>query len=454
MHLFLVVIQFTVCFLTLKSYNIGINHMKILVVGSGGREHAFTWKLRQELYSNNELFVANGNAGTGQIAQNVPIQPDNILGLTDFARRKKIDLTFVGPERPLVLGIVDSFQTYGLPIVGPNQNAARLEGSKIFANEFMERYDIPHPKSFAVDNIEQALSVGDYMLRTHGVGVAKADGLAAGKGVIIYRSREGLENAVDEIMVKNRWGNRILMQEFIEGEEASFIGFTDDKTFLPLPYTQDHKKIFDGDIGPNTGGMGAYARAPIITDEMEDKIIRDIVMPTLHGLEQDGVQYKGILYFGIIIKNGRPYLLEYNCRGGDPETQPAMALLQSSLLNIGYAVTEGNLNRIKLKWSPQSAVTVVLASQGYPSDEYKNHLGMEISGLERNDMIAFHAGTVKLPDGRIVTSGGRVVGVTAMGNTIQEARNKTYAAIGKENDGIYFDGMLYRTDIAVKAIPA
>ncbi|MBI2085279.1 MAG: phosphoribosylamine--glycine ligase [Candidatus Aenigmarchaeota archaeon] len=428
--------------------------MKVLVVGSGGREHAFAWKLKKELYGDDELFVANGNAGTAQIAQNVPIQPDNILGLTEFARRNKIDLTFVGPEKPLVLGIVDSFQEYGLPIVGPNQTAAQLEGSKVFSNEFMERYDIPHPRSIATDTVKQALSVGDQMLRTYGVGVAKADGLAAGKGVIIYRNRKELENAVDEIMVKNRWGNRVVMQEFIEGEEASFIGFTDGKTFLPLPYTQDHKQIFDNDTGPNTGGMGAYARAPIITDEIENKIMSGIVMPTLRGLQQDGIQYKGILYFGIMIRKGEPYLLEYNCRGGDPETQPAMALLQSSLLDIGYAINEGKLNRIKPKWSPQSAVTVVLASQGYPSDEYKKHLNREILGLDRNGVIISHAGTMKLPDGRIVTSGGRVVSITALGNTIKEARTAAYSAIGKENNGIYFDGMLYRTDIAAKALRA
>ncbi len=426
--------------------------MKVLVVSSGGRGHAIAWKLKQELYGGDELFVANGNAGTGQIAQNVAIQPDDILGLTEFARLNKIDLTFVGPERPLVLGIVDSFQRCGLPIVGPSQAASQLEGSKVFSNEFMERHDIPHPKAIAADATEQALNAGDYMLRTYGVGVAKADGLAAGKGVIVYRNRKELENAVDEIMIKNRWGNRMLMQEFIEGEEASFIGFTDGKTFLPLPYTQDHKQIFDGDKGPNTGGMGAYARAPIITDEMEDKIMREIVMPTLRGLEQDSIQYKGILYFGIMIKNEKPYLLEYNCRGGDPETQPAMALLRSSLLDIGYAVNEGKLNGIRPKWSPQSAVTVVLASQGYPSDEYKKYLGREIHGLERNNVIVSHAGTLKLPDGRTVTASGRVIGVTALGNGIREARNKAYAAIERENNGIYFDGMLYRTDVAAKAI--
>ncbi|MBI4177248.1 MAG: phosphoribosylamine--glycine ligase [Candidatus Aenigmarchaeota archaeon] len=426
--------------------------MKVLVVGSGGREHAIAWKLRRELYGNDQLFVASGNAGTAEIAQNIAIQPDDILGLTEFARSNKIGMTFVGPDLPVVLGIADSFQEYGLPIVGPNQTAAQLEGSKIFANEFAERQGIPHPRSVAAYTIGQALSVGDYMLHTYGVGVAKADGLAAGKGVIVYRNRKELENAVDEIVVKNRWGGRLLMQEFMEGQEASFIGFTDGTAFLPLPYTQDHKQIFDNDLGPNTGGMGAYARAPIITDEMEDKIMRDIVMPTLNGLEQDGIQYKGILYFGIMIKNGQPYLLEYNCRGGDPETQPAMALLQSSLLDIGYAVNEGNLNRIKPKWSPQSAVTVVLASQGYPSDDYKNHLGREIFNLQRDDVIPFHAGTSRRPDGKIITSGGRVVGVTALGNSLQEAISRAYAAIGKENKGVYFDGMLYRTDVGKKGL--
>ncbi|MBI4167515.1 MAG: phosphoribosylamine--glycine ligase [Candidatus Aenigmarchaeota archaeon] len=425
--------------------------MKVLVVGGGGREHAIAWKLKQELYGGDELYVAPGNAGTEMIAQNVPIQANNVNALAEFAKEKNIDMTFVGPEEPLVLGIVDSFQEHGLSIVGPTKAAAKLEGSKIFSEEFMIRHGIRHPYSMVAKNPREAMDHGRYMLLYYGGGVIKADGLAAGKGVAIYHNERELRTAIKTVMGK-RPKEPVLVQQFVKGQEASFIFFTDGENVQLWPHTQDHKQIFDNDQGPNTGGMGAYARAPVITPEIEQKIMKTIVKPTLSGMADAGKRYRGIMYIGLIISNNVPYVIEYNCRGGDPETQPAMALLQSSLLDMGYAINEDNLNRIKPDWSPRSAVTVVLASQGYPSDEYKKHLGKEIFGLDRDDVIVFHAGTSRLPDGKIVNSGGRVIGVTTLGNNIQEAINRAYAAIGKDNDGIYFDGMLYRTDIGAKAL--
>ncbi len=424
--------------------------MKVLVVGSGGREHAMAWKLRQELYGNDELFVAPGNAGTAAIARNVDIQPNDILGLTRFAKEKSMDITFVGPEETIALGFVDSLEKEGLRAVGPSRAAAELEWRKTFAYEFMERHDIPRPESYIVDTPEWAVAIGDYFLRNDGVGVIKADGLAAGKGVTIYRSKTELKNAIGRLAMKR--GEKALMQKFLKGQEASFIGFTDGENFIPMPHTQDHKQIFNDNEGPNTGGMGAYARTPIITPEIEHDVMRRIIAPTLDGMANEGRKYKGILYVGLMISDGKPYVLEYNCRGGDPETQPAMALMRSNLLEIGYGTAEGGINRIKPLWSPEYAVTVVLASKGYPSDEYKKHLNREISGLGRNDVIEFHAGTIKLPDGRIVTSGGRVLGVTALDKTLSGAIVRAYSAIGKGNNGIYFDGMHYRTDIAAKGL--
>ncbi len=294
------------------------------------------------------------------------------------------------------------------------------------------------------------MAIGGYFLRNDGVGVVKADGLAAGKGVMIYRSETELKDAVKQLVVKRE--GKTLMQKFLKGQEASFIGFTDGENFIPMPHTQDHKQVFNNDKGPNTGGMGAYARAPIITPEIERSVMRRIIAPTLNGITNEGRKYKGLLYVGLMIVDGKPYVLEYNCRGGDPETQPAMALMRSSLLEIGYGIAEGDVSRIKPLWSPEYAVTVVLAVKGYPSDEYKNHLNKEILGLDRNDVIEFHAGTMKLPDNRIVTSGGRVIGVTALDKTLLGAIGKAYLAIGKENDEIYFDGMHYRTDIAAKGL--
>lgn len=425
--------------------------MKVLVVGSGGREHALAWKLRQELYGTDELFIAPGNAGTETIAQNIPIQANDVNALAEFAKEKRIDLTFVGPEEPLVLGIADEFNRNGLKIVGPAKAAAELEGSKIFSHEFMSRHGILYPFSMVAKNPREAMDHGRYVLLYYGGGVIKADGLTGGKGVAAYHNERELRRAVKTVMGK-RPKEPVLVQQFMKGQEASFIVFTDGEHAIPLPHTQDYKTAFDNNEGPNTGGMGSYARAPIITPEMERTVMKNIVTPTLSGITREKGRYRGILYVGLMIVGDRPYVLEYNCRGGDPETQSSIPLLKSGLLEIGYGITEDNLKNVHPVWSPQSAVTVVLASEGYPGDEYKKHLGKEICGLDRNDIIVFHAGTSRLPDDRIVNSSGRVAGVTAIGKDVDEARNKAYATIGKENDGIYFDGMIYRTDIGANAI--
>ncbi|MBI3413016.1 MAG: phosphoribosylamine--glycine ligase [Candidatus Aenigmarchaeota archaeon] len=427
--------------------------MKVLVVGGGGREDAIARKFREELRgAMDELYVAPGNAGTGIIAQNVPIEADNINALAEFAEEKRIDLTFVGPEKPLVLGIVDEFNRNGLPIVGPTKAAAELEGSKIFSYQFMENYGIPCPESYVADTARQAFELGKRFLKSDDIGVIKLDGLALGKGVAVYHNEKELEQSIDELMVKSPYRGRALMQKFLPGQEASFIIFTDGENTVPTPHTKDYKPVYNNDKGPNTGGMGAYARAPVITPEIEKKVMREIIMPTLNGINREGARYRGILYAGLMIVDGEPYVLEYNCRGGDPETQSSIPLLKSSLLEIGYGITENNLKGVNPVWSPQSAVTVVLASQGYPSDEYRKHLDKEIYGLGRNDVMISHAGTKRLPDGRIVTSGGRVLAVTALGNDTTEARNTGYSAIGQKNNGIYFEGMLYRTDIAAKPL--
>ncbi|MFH0890348.1 MAG: phosphoribosylamine--glycine ligase [Candidatus Aenigmatarchaeota archaeon] len=424
--------------------------MKVLVVGEGGREHAIAWKLKQELYGKDELFVAPGNAGTAQIAHNVNIQPRDIHELTSFAKENSIDITFVGPDEPVALGLVDSLEREGLHTVGPSRAAAELEWSKIFSDDFMKKYNIPHPESLVADTTVQAIDIGNYLLKTDGAGVIKADGLAAGKGVAIYRSKTELKDAINQLVAKK--GGKALMQRFLRGQEASFIVFTDGEYIIPLPHTQDHKQVFDNDQGPNTGGMGTCARTPVITTEMEQTVIRNIVTPTLSGMAQEGRLYKGILYVGLMIVDGKPYVLEYNCRGGDPETQTQMVLMRSSLLDVGYGIVEKRLNNIKPKWLPESAVTVVLATKGYPSDEYKNYLNKEILGLDRSDVIVHHAGTMHLSDGRIVNTRGRVLNITAKADNIRDARSIVYTSIGKENDGIYFEDMIYRTDIGAKAL--
>ncbi len=424
--------------------------MRVLVVGDGGREHAIAWKLKQELYGNDELFVAPGNAGTCGIAKNIGIQSDDIKTLTSFAKEKKIDITFIGPDMPIALGLADSLQNHGLCVVGPNRSAAELEWSKTFSTEFVERYGIPHPESFIACNAEDALAAGGYFLKNDGVGVIKADGLAAGKGVIIYHDKPQLENAINSLITGRK--RRVVLQKFLSGQEASFIVFTDGECAIPLPYAQDHKQVFDNDKGPNTGGMGVCARTPIITPAMERAVMRDIIDPTLRGMIKEKGGYNGILYVGLMIMDGKPYVLEYNCRGGDPETQTQLTLMESSLLDVGYGIAEKRLKHVKTEWSPESAVTVVLATKGYPSDEYKNHLNNEICGLDRSDVVIHHAGTMRLPDGRIVNAKGRVLNITAKADSIRNARNVAYASIGKENNGVYFEGMHYRKDIGAKAL--
>ncbi|MBI1972341.1 MAG: phosphoribosylamine--glycine ligase [Candidatus Aenigmarchaeota archaeon] len=423
--------------------------MDVLVVGSGGREHAIAWKLRQELYGRDKLYVAPGNAGTASIAENVPIQADDVKALAAFAREKKVNITFVGPEKPLTLGIDEAFKQEGRRIVGPSGKAAKLEGSKVFSHEFMERHGIPHPPSRVADNPRGAWELGLQLLKSYGVGVIKADGLAQGKGVSIYRTEKDLKNAVSALMVDKRFGragDRVLLQQYMEGREASFIGFTKNGIFVPFPPAQDYKQL----NGKMTGGMGAYA--PRFLDrETRQRVMSEIIFPTLEGMESEGRPFSGVLYAGLMIKDGQPMVVEYNCRKGDPEEQVQGPLLGSGLLELGYACAEGGLDRVKPLWLPKYAVNVVLATAGYPDDEYKNHLGKEIFGLDRDDVIVFHAGTSRSPDGRVVSSGGRVVSVTALGDNLPQAAKKAYGAIGEENDGIYFDDMLYSRGIGPNA---
>lgn len=425
--------------------------MRLLVVGSGAREHALSWRLQQELADSDRLFIAPGISEASRIGKNVPIRADSAQGiqaLADFAQEKGIDMTVVGPEAPLAAGIADAFNARGLRIFGPSQRAAKIESSKAYAKLFMKRHGIPTADFYLANSAYEALDLGEYLLRKHGRGVVKADGLAGGKGVVPYASKAELERGIKEIM-SLRAGDRFVLEKFLDGEEASFIAWTDGRHAVPLVTTQDHKRVFDGDCGPNTGGMGAYTN-PVVAEGIEGKIMEKIIMPAIKGLAAEGRRYRGVLYAGVMIDDGVPSALEFNCRYGDPETQVAMPLLRSSLLDITFACAEGGLDKIQAGWHPQEALCVVLATKGYPGD-YSGNLGNEISGLDNlpDYMDVFHAGT-KYQDGRTVNAGGRVLSVVAKGSTLQEAQERTYSTIGP--DGICFDGMHYRKDIGDKTL--
>ena len=429
--------------------------MKVLVVGSGGREHALAWRLKHDDPTIN-LHCAPGNGGTSQIAINHSVKVDDIEGLLDLAKEELFDLTIVGPELPLTLGIVDRFGEEGLPIFGSSEEAARIEGSKVWAKTFMRKYGIPTADFYISYDPNLARIYGLNILEQYGAGVVKADGLAGGKGVIPYRSSDELVGAIRTIMIDRKFGdagNRVVIERFLPGEEASFLVFTDGEHIVPLSVTQDHKPVYDGDKGPNTGGMGVYGPASIITPNLHRKVMDTIVSPTVQGLSDEGIIYKGILYCGLMVVDGEPHVLEYNCRFGDPETQPQMMLMNSPLLPILHACREGNLNEVEVGYRPGHSVCVVLASKGYPGD-YKDNLGRPIHGLEllrdRDDIVAFHAGT-KLQDGQIVTSSGRVLGITSSSyRGLGDAIDKAYSVIGP--GGIWFDGMHYREDIGSKGL--
>jgi phosphoribosylamine--glycine ligase len=421
--------------------------MKVLVVGGGGREHALVWKIAQSSKVSN-VYCAPGNAGISELAEIVPIKANDLKGLLDFALKAKIDLTVVGPEDPLTLGIVDLFESKGLSIFGSNRKAAEIEGSKAFAKEVMKKYHIPTASFMTFENPKEAIAY----IRKQGVPiVVKADGLAAGKGVMVCKTVEEAIRSVEQIMVEKMFGEagkRVVVEECLTGEEASYIAFTDGKSILPMASCQDHKPIFDGDEGPNTGGMGAYSPAPVVTDEVHQQIMEKILRPMIQGMWEEGRPYRGVLYAGLMIKDGQPKVLEFNARFGDPETQPVLMRMRGDIVPILEACMKGTLSQCQIEWDERAAVCVVMASKGYPGDYEK---GKAIKGLQEvsrmKDVVVFHAGTAS-KEGQIVTNGGRVLGVTGLGEDIPRAIKKSYEAVKK----ISWDGVHYRTDIGQKAL--
>ncbi len=423
--------------------------MKILIVGSGGREHALAWKTRQSPKVT-KVFVAPGNPGTAlePTVENVAIAIDDIAALLKFAQQNDIDLTIIGPEVPLVLGIVDRFQEAGLKCFGPSAQAAQLEGSKSFCKDFMVRHGIPTAKYQSFTNQTEAIA---YIKEQGAPIVVKADGLAAGKGVIVAQTEQEAIAAVEDMLSGNVFaeaGNRVVIEEFLQGEEASFIVIADGKHALAMATSQDHKARDNGDLGPNTGGMGAYSPAPVVTSEIHQRVMREVIEPTLAGMAEDGIPYTGFLYAGLMISaNGTIKVLEYNCRFGDPETQPIMMRLKSDLVELCEAALAGNLDKINSAWDERSALGIVMTAGGYP-DTYQK--GDVISGLPSETLIdrkIFHAGTQRIGN-EIMTAGGRVLCVCALGADIKEAQTNAY----KLAEGITWKNRYYRTDIGFKAM--
>lgn len=420
--------------------------MKVLVVGSGGREHALAWKLAQSPKVQ-VVYVAPGNGGTAldKRLQNVPLTDP--AELAAFAQREAIHFTVVGPEAPLAAGIVDIFRAQGLPIFGPTRAAAQLESSKDFAKAFMQRHGIP---TAAYQTFTNAADAHAYLDAQGAPIVIKADGLAAGKGVVVATTLEEAHAAVDMMLADNKLGDagaRVVIEEFLEGEEASFIVMVDGANVLALATSQDHKRLLDADAGPNTGGMGAYSPAPVVTPALHARVLREIIVPTVRGMEKDGIPYTGFLYAGLMIDgDGNPRTLEFNCRMGDPETQPIMARLKTDLFDIVEAAVHGKLDTVELDWDRRTALGVVLAAHGYPEAPRKGDL---ITGIpaETDDSVTFHAGTT-LADGKLLTSGGRVLCVVGLADTVKAAQRAAYATVAQ----IRFDGMQYRTDIGYRAI--
>ena len=423
--------------------------MRVLIVGSGGREHALAWQASRSAHVD-RVYVAPGNAGTAREAgvENVPIPVSDIPALVDFAREQGIGLTIAGPEDPLVNGIVDRFETAGLACFGPRAKAARLEGSKAFAKDFMARHGIPTAAYGKFTEVEPAIE----FIREHGAPiVVKADGLAAGKGVIIAQRTEEAEAAVLDMLAGNAFGeagHRVVIEEFLEGEEASFIVMADGQNVLPLATSQDHKPVGDGDTGPNTGGMGAYTPAPVVTDALHRRVMDDIIQPTVDGMAADGAPFTGFLYAGLMIDaEGNPRVLEYNVRFGDPETQPILMRLQSDLPELCLAAIAGDLDRQRASWDPRACLGVVMAAEGYPGSYGKGH---RVEGLESEfpeHVKVFHAGTAMSDEG-VVTSGGRVLCVCALGENVTEAKAEAYAACRQ----IDWPGAFTRSDIGQKAV--
>jgi phosphoribosylamine--glycine ligase len=431
--------------------------MRILVIGSGGREHALAWKIAQSKLAD-KVFCAPGNGGISQQTECIDIKADDIPALLEFARKEKIDFTVVGPEAPLSAGIVDEFQNHKLKIFGPNKKAAQLEASKVFAKELMAKYNVP-TADFKV--FTDAGDAKKYIEKVGAPCVVKADGLAQGKGVIVAKTVDEAKQAVSSVMEEKVFGaagDKVIVEECLQGQEASILVLTDSKEIIPLASSQDHKRVFDGDAGPNTGGMGAYSPAPVVTAQLFKDVLDKIICRTVDGLVKEGIEYQGVLYAGIMLTKDGPKTLEFNVRFGDPETQAILPRLQSDLLEGMLAVSQGSLNRVTksggLKWDNRACVCVVCASGGYPG---KYDKGKEVSGLveaaKMKDVVVFHAGTKKearrqTRETSFITNGGRVLGVTGLGNTIKAAIDVTYQAIEK----ISFAGMHYRRDIGYKAI--
>lgn len=419
--------------------------MKVLIVGGGGREHALAWKIKQSPKVS-RIFCAPGNPGTEDLGENVDIPADHVERLRHFALERKIDLTIVGPEQPLVMGICDRFREKGLRIFGPSALAAKIEGSKVFCKDLMKKYGIP---TADYQTFESAADAREYIKGKPNL-VIKADGLAAGKGVLLCKSEAESLAAIDTIMEEKAFGiagSHIVIEEFLEGPEASLLAFTDGKTVIPLQAAQDHKAVNDGDQGPNTGGMGAYSPAPVVDAAMMETVMEKIMIPTVRAMEKENCLYQGILYAGLMLTADGPKTLEFNARFGDPEAQPLLMRMQSDIVPLFEACIDGNLSDQSIAWKHHAAVCVVMASAGYPGSYAK---GKPISGLAAAgnlpDVMVFHAGT-KRADGKIVTNGGRVLGVTALGNDIQSAIAKSYQAVEK----IRWDGMHYRKDIGKRA---
>ncbi len=421
--------------------------MKILVVGGGGREHALCWKIKKSPLVE-KIYCAPGNAGISKVAECVDINSTDIEALKDFALNSKIDLTVVGPEQPLTMGIVNLFEENNLKIFGPDKAASQLEGSKVFSKNLMKKYSIPTAEYETFTDIDEAY---DFIKGFNGPFVVKADGLAAGKGVIICNTAEEGELALKSIIEDKTFGeagNKVVIEEFLPGEEASIFVLTDGDNYLLLESSQDHKAIYNNDTGPNTGGMGAYCPAPIVTDLMLSKVEQNIIKPTISGLNSEGIKYRGVLYIGLMIDKGEAKVLEYNCRFGDPETQPVLMKMESDVVPLFVEIAEGSIQTTSLDWKKGSTICVVMSSKGYPGSYEKDvELKMLDNLTESDDVVLFHAGT-KMKEGMTLTNGGRVLGLTVFDSSIAGAIEKVYNNISKIDDG----SLYYRTDIGKKAI--
>ena len=423
--------------------------MKVLVIGSGGREHALAWKVAQSA-NVEKIFVAPGNAGTAREAkmENVAIGVEDLDALVAFARDNAVDLTIVGPEAPLVIGVTDTFEAAGLRCFGPSKGAAQLEGSKAFTKDFLARHAIPTADYANFTDVDTALAY----LKEKGVPiVVKADGLAAGKGVIVAMTEGEAEAAVRDMLAGNAFGeagHRVVIEEYLEGEEASFIVMVDGEHILPMATSQDHKRVGEGDSGPNTGGMGAYSPAPVVTPEVHDRIMREVIEPTVKGMAAEGNPYVGFLYAGLMIgADGAPKVIEYNCRFGDPETQPIMLRLKSDLAALCDAALDGKLDETTTEWDERASLGVVLAAGGYPGNYGKGDVIEGLEGADSDVAKVFHAGTAE-KEGDVVTAGGRVLCATALGATVSEAQAAAYEQVRK----IHWEGMFYRGDIGYRAV--